>query len=83
MGSVQIVMSNKKEIFDRFSFSKIDTVHGVCENCKAHTILVAIVSEFYRCTNCGYDTKQHVNGSIRYLQISEEQKEWLKKHSSV
>ncbi len=70
------------KIFDRYNFSKIDTVQGICENCAHNTILVAIVSEFYRCTNCGYDTKQHVNGSIRYLQITEKDKEWLKNHSS-
>ena len=34
-------------------FQKIDTVHGVCEECEEEAILVAIVSEFYRCTNCG------------------------------
>tara|TARA_R100000278_G_C5353626_1_gene122731 strand:- start:155 stop:379 length:225 start_codon:yes stop_codon:yes gene_type:complete len=60
------------------AFSKIDTVQGVCENCEEETILVAIVTEFYRCTNCGADTRQHVNGSIRYLQLSERDKEWLR-----
>ena len=35
------------------TFNKIDTVHGVCEECEEDTILVAIVSDFYRCTNCG------------------------------
>jgi len=37
-------------------FNKIDTVHGFCEECEEEAILVAIVSEFYRCTNCGHDT---------------------------
>ena len=59
-------------------FNKIDTVHGVCEECLEDTILVAIVSDFYRCTNCGHDTKQHINGSIRYLKLSERDKEYLK-----
>ena len=27
-------------------FHKIDTVHGLCEECQEETILVAIVSEF-------------------------------------
>ena len=48
-------------------FHKIDTVHGLCEECQEEAILVAIVSEYYRCTNCGHDTKQHINGRIRYL----------------
>ena len=59
-------------------FNKIDTVHGVCEECLEDSILVAIVSDFYRCTNCGHDTKQHINGSIRYLKLDESDKQWIK-----
>ena len=61
-------------------FSKIDTVTGHCEHCGEEAILVAIVTEFYRCTNCGSDTRQHINGSIRYLELSERDKEWLKQY---
>ena len=61
-------------------FSKIDTVQGVCEECQEQTILVAIVSEFYRCTNCGHDTKQHINGSIRYLKLEESDKKYIKEN---
>ena len=60
------------------AFNNIDTVQGVCENCEEETILVGIVTEYYRCTNCGSDTRQHINGSIRYLQLSEKDKNWLK-----
>jgi ribosomal protein S27AE len=59
-------------------FQKIDTVHGFCEECGEETILVAIVSEFYRCTNCGHDTKQHINGRIRYMSLTEEDKNFIK-----
>ena len=48
-------------------FHKIDTVTGICEECQEHTILVAIVSEFYRCINCGADMEQHINGAINYI----------------
>jgi len=61
-------------------FHKIDTVHGICEECQEDTILVAIVSEYYRCTNCGSDTRQHINGSIRYLRLSERDKEYIKEN---
>ena len=61
-------------------FQKIDTVHGYCEECEEDSILVAIVSDFYRCTNCGADTRQHINGSIRYLKLSERDKELIKNH---
>ena len=69
------------KVFDKFSFHKIDTVHGECENCRDHTILVAIVSEYYRCTSCGYDTRQHINGSIRYLKLTERDKEFIKQNA--
>ena len=59
-------------------FNKIDTVHGKCEECEEETILVAIVQEFYRCTGCGADTKQHINGRIRYMQLSEADKHFIK-----
>ena len=62
---------------------KIDTVHGHCEECEEDTILVAVVSEFYRCTNCGHDTKQHINGSIRYMKLSETDKEFIKTHGQT
>ena len=65
------------------AFSNIDTVHGGCEECNEDTILVAIVTEFYRCTNCGHDTKQHVNGSIRYLKLSESDKKFIKEHGKT
>ena len=55
----------------------IDTVAGICPECDEDTILVAIVSDYYRCTNCGYDVRQYVNGSIKYLRLDGEDKEWL------
>ena len=64
-------------------FANIDTVHGYCEECGEDSILVAIVSDFYRCTNCGSDTRQHVNGSIRYLKLSEKDKEYIKQHGQT
>jgi|TARA_R100001463_G_scaffold67455_1_gene120952 hypothetical protein len=68
-------LSNKFKVFN-----KIDTVHGVCEECQEETILVAIVSEYYRCVNCGSDTRQHINGSIRYLRLNERDKKFIKEH---
>lgn len=62
-----------------FNFHNIDTVIGHCHQCDEESVLVAIVTEFYRCTNCGADTKQHVNGKIRYLRLTEEEKNFFKK----
>ena len=67
-----------KKILVMKAFSNIETVHGVCEECEEDTILVAIVSEYYRCTNCGADTRQHINGSIKYLKLTERDKEYIK-----
>lgn len=61
-------------------FNKIDTVQGRCENCDEETILVAIVQDYYRCTNCGVDTKQYINGRIRYMELSEADKDFIKQH---
>ena len=64
-------------------FKNIDTVSGKCEYCEEETILVAIVPEYYRCTNCGEDTKQHINGSIRYLQLSDFDKDYIKENGKT
>jgi len=40
----------------------VDNVLGICPECKEEAFLVAIVVDYYRCTNCGEDTKQFVNG---------------------
>ena len=58
----------------------IDTVNGICPECEEDTILVAIVTDFYKCTNCGYDVKQYVNGSIKYLKLEDQDVEWLRKN---
>ena len=61
-----------------FNFHNIDTVTGYCHSCEEDSILVAIVSEFYRCTNCGVDTKQHINGKIRYIRLTPDEQEYLR-----
>ena len=58
----------------------VRTVSGICPECQEDTLLVAIVTDYYRCTNCGEDTRQYVNGSIKYLKITKEDEEWLKRN---
>jgi len=60
----------------------VDTVNGICPECKEHALLVAIITDYYRCTNCGEDTRQYVNGSIKYLKLTDEDQKWLGKHKS-
>ena len=59
----------------------IDTVHGECPHCHEDTLLVAIVTDIYKCTMCGQETKQYINGSIKYLKLDETDREWIKKQT--
>ena len=65
------------------SFMNIDTVHGYCPACNEESILIAIVTDYYRCTNCGEDTRQYVNGSIKYLRLTKDDEKWLKKQKAL
>ena len=58
----------------------IDNVLGICPECKEEAFLVAIVHDYYRCTNCGEDTRQFVNGVIKYMKLNNEDKEFIKKY---
>ena len=58
----------------------IDNVLGTCPACHEEAFLIAIVQDYYRCTNCGQDTRQFVNGVIKYLKLKEKDKEYIKTH---
>ena len=73
-----MVKSRKKVLQTQDLLGNIHTVNGVCPECEEHAVLVSIVSEYFRCTNCGSDTRQYVNGSIRYLKLDKEDIQWLK-----
>jgi len=45
-------------------------VHGICPLCKEATALVSILENIYKCTNCGNELEQHVNGVIKYLPMN-------------
>jgi ribosomal protein L37AE/L43A len=47
----------------------IDTeiVNGQCPSCKADVIFVSLYRYVYRCSNCGIDVEQKVNGVISYI----------------
>ena len=47
-----------------------------------HTLLVAVVTDYYKCTHCGEETRQYVNGSIKYLKLNDNDREWLKENQS-
>ena len=47
----------------------IDTeiVNGLCPTYKADVIFVSLYRYVYRCSNCGVDVEQKVNGVISYI----------------
>ena len=60
----------------------VDTVQGICPECKEDVFLIGIVHDYYRCTNCGEDIKQYVNGHIKYLKLRESDKDYIKKNGT-
>jgi transposase-like protein len=56
-----------------------ELVTGHCPECQLDTILVGIQRSFYRCTNCGEDIEQKVNGVIKYMKVDKHTKIALKK----
>jgi ribosomal protein L37AE/L43A len=57
-------------------------VHGICPSCKELTPLVSIMDNIYKCTSCGEELEQYVNGVIKYLPMNNKKlkKEILSKH---
>ena len=49
-----------------------ELVTGHCPACTKNTILVGLQQSFYRCTNCGEDIEQKVNGVIRYMKVDKD-----------
>ena len=39
-----------------------EIVHGTCPTCDQKTLLVGIANSYYRCSACGVDLEQQVNG---------------------
>ena len=59
-------------------FDEIKTTLGKYPHCSETTILVSLVTDYYRCSACGEDIKQHVNGSISYLPVSTKDIDFLR-----
>ena len=56
-----------KNIFGKDFSVKAEVTNGKCPTCDQEGLFVSINPEIFRCTTCGSDCKQYVNGSIRYL----------------
>ena len=65
-------MREKKNMYGKGPFGKAldlstQITHGVCPTCEHEGLFVSINPKIFRCTTCGSDCKQYINGSIRYL----------------
>ena len=63
---------NEKNRFGRGRFGKgleikTEVTNGTCPICEETTVFVSIFSRIYRCISCGSDTKQEVNGAIKFM----------------
>ena len=59
---------------DQTNILNTELVTGHCPECHLDTILVGIQHSFYRCTNCGEDIEQKVNGVIKYMLVDKDTK---------
>ena len=48
---------------------KTEIVNGICPTCEQHSVLVSLVSDYFRCTICGSDLEQNINGKISYIPV--------------
>ena len=48
---------------------KTEVTNGRCPLCDETTVFVSLYENVYRCTNCGADTTQKVNGVIKFMHI--------------
>ena len=48
---------------------KTEIVNGRCPHCNFDVILVSLASDHFRCTTCGSDLEQKINGKISYIPI--------------
>ena len=49
---------------------KTEVTNGRGPICDETTVFVSIFSSIYRCISCGADTKQEVNGYIKFMPIA-------------
>jgi len=46
---------------------KAELVNGRCPNCAHDVIFISLCKDFFRCTVCGADLEQKINGKINYI----------------
>ena len=46
-------------------------VNGVCPACSTSSIFISLEAALYRCTTCGHDLEQKINGQISYIPVAQ------------
>ena len=46
-----------------------EIVNGKCPSCNHFGIFISLEPSYYRCTSCGGDLEQKINGVISYIPI--------------
>ena len=59
-----------KGLFGKGLEIKTEVTNGTCPVCHETTIFVSLFKKVYRCITCGADTKQSVNGLIKFMPIA-------------
>ena len=58
-----------------------EVVSGICPSCTCRTMRVGFSSTFYRCTTCGNELEQKVNGVIKYILADKNTKIQMTEHN--
>ena len=46
---------------------KAGLVNGTCPTCAHNVVFISLCKDFFRCTVCGSDLEQKINGKISYI----------------
>jgi Zn finger protein HypA/HybF involved in hydrogenase expression len=57
------------DMFGKGMSLKAEVTNGDCPLCQEKTVFVSLYTNVYRCTTCGGDTEQLVNGVIKYIPL--------------
>ena len=58
-----------KNIFGKGMSMNAEIVNGLCPSCTENSIFISLCVNRYRCTTCGTDLEQKINGVISYIPI--------------
>ena len=68
-------MTEKNHVF------MTEVVTGICPRCQLKTLLVGFDKMFYRCTTCGNELEQKINGVIKYIKANKNTRIEMTEHN--